>query len=207
MNIAPSTLADQVARARHQWPFIDQIGRAYGLPDGLLLAVGSRETNLTDEDGDGGHGHGVFQLDDRSHMIPNPYPVDQQARDAAEHLASDAARFGNWHAACNSYNSGQPNDAATTGHDYGSDCMARAAWIAANLPLPPEDDMAQADVDAINSHIDTIKTQLDQDLLSTIRGFLTDFWTNQFSPKLDQIKAELNLVRSELEAVKAKTGA
>jgi hypothetical protein len=36
----------------------------------LLFAVGSREANLTNEAGDFGHGHGVWQLDDRFHTLP-----------------------------------------------------------------------------------------------------------------------------------------
>jgi hypothetical protein len=140
----------------------------------------------------------VFQLDDRSHMIPSPYPVADEARDAAEHLASEAARLGSWQEACAAYNSGQPNDAYTTGGDYGADCMSRADWIRTNRPLPPEDDMAQADVDAINAHIDTVKQQLDQDLLSTVKGFFTDFWNGQFGPKLDELDSRLKAIEAKL---------
>jgi peptidoglycan hydrolase-like protein with peptidoglycan-binding domain len=38
-----------------------------GLPRGLLLAVASRETHCRNVAGDGGHGRGVFQIDDRFH--------------------------------------------------------------------------------------------------------------------------------------------
>jgi hypothetical protein len=150
MDISPDDLRTQVLRARATWPFIDGIGAAHGLPTGLLLAVGSRETNLTDEVGDGGHGHGVWQLDDRSHRIPDPYPVMQQAEDAAVHLASGMLQYGSWVSACNAYNSGSPNVASTTGGNYGPECIARAAWIAVNLPLNPsplEDNMPITAVD------------------------------------------------------------
>ncbi|MGI8421586.1 MAG: hypothetical protein ACR2MU_04910, partial [Gaiellaceae bacterium] len=40
---------------------------AHGLPAGFLLAFASRETNCRNIAGDGGHGRGVFQIDDRFH--------------------------------------------------------------------------------------------------------------------------------------------
>ena len=39
----------------------------YDLPPGLMLAVASRETHMKNIRGDGGHGRGVFQIDDRWH--------------------------------------------------------------------------------------------------------------------------------------------
>ena len=39
----------------------------YDLPEGTLLAIASRETNMRNITGDGGHGRGVFQIDDRWH--------------------------------------------------------------------------------------------------------------------------------------------
>jgi hypothetical protein len=66
-------LSAQYQRAKSQWPFIHRTELARGLPRMLLFAVGSRETNLTNEVGDSGHGHGVWQLDDRSHMPPGGF--------------------------------------------------------------------------------------------------------------------------------------
>ena len=65
MEITESALTAQYQRAKLAWPFIHQTELARGLPRMLLFAVGSRETNLTNEVGDFGHGHGVWQLDDR----------------------------------------------------------------------------------------------------------------------------------------------
>lgn len=73
MNITESELSAQYQRAKSKWPFIHQTELASGLPRMLLFAVGSRETNLTNEVGDSGHGHGVWQLDDRSHMPPGGF--------------------------------------------------------------------------------------------------------------------------------------
>lgn len=147
MNIAPADLGTQVRRAMQSWPFMVGIERSFGLPPFFLFAVGSRETNLTDETGDGGHGHGVFQLDDRSHTIPAPYPVSQQATDAAAHLVGSYRSCGSWQGAADEYNDGsRPYDSATTGGDYGSDVIARMTWCQQNIPYPPaqppeEDDM------------------------------------------------------------------
>lgn len=134
MNISPQDLGSQYDRAHQQWPFITDAEVWFQLPNMLLYAIGSRETNLTDEVGDGGHGWGVFQRDNRSHTIPANYLQDvrQQAVDAATLLVSNYHRFGSWQGACAAYNSGQPNDAYTTGHDYGADVMGRMTWLQQN---------------------------------------------------------------------------
>ena len=72
MNISESDLSAQFQRAKSTWPFIHQTELARGLPR-MLFAVGFRETNLTNEVGDPGHGHGVWQLDDRSHTPPGGF--------------------------------------------------------------------------------------------------------------------------------------
>ena len=73
MEITESALTAQYQRASFAWPFIHQAELACGLPRMLLFAAGSRETNLTSEVGDFGHGHGVWQLDDRSHTPPGGF--------------------------------------------------------------------------------------------------------------------------------------
>lgn len=141
MNITPHDLALQFYRARSSWPFFDAVEAAHGLPRCLLYAVGSRETNLTNERGDGGHGWGIFQLDDRSHTIPPGYldDVRRQANDAADHLAGGYARYGDWTKALNAYNSGQTLTERTAHGDYGPDVLARARFLAdLASPLPPD---------------------------------------------------------------------
>ena len=97
----------------------------------LLFAVGSRETNLTNEVGDGGHGHGVWQLDNRSHTPPGGFAqfdnnVPLQCSIAADMLHGLLAmEAGNVERAANRYNSGQPETAHTTGRDYGPDVVQR----------------------------------------------------------------------------------
>lgn len=132
MRTSPEDLAAEYVRAKATWPFITEINDAHGMPRCLLHAVGSRETNLTNEIGDGGHGHGVFQLDDRSHQIPAGFDQDvhAQAEKAAQMLEAAFRQFGDWVKACNYYNSGSPDTGHTTGHDYGPDVMERQAYLA-----------------------------------------------------------------------------
>lgn len=137
MDIRPEDLTGQCYRARVLWPFIDQIEAEHRLPRGLLYAVGSRETALANEIGDGGHGHGVFQLDDRSHQIPPGFDLDvhAQAETAAAMLANLlAVTRGAVIAAANIYNSGRPATAGTAGGDYGPDVVGRLEWIATHFP-------------------------------------------------------------------------
>lgn len=140
MNISPAVLAEEYTKARRQWPFITDINDAHGMPPALLYAVGSRETNLKNEIGDSGHGHGVFQLDDRSHQIPPGFDQDvrAQAQKAADMLADGFRRFGEWVKACNYYNSGQPDAGGTAGGDYGPDVMERQAYLATLIPPIPQ---------------------------------------------------------------------
>lgn len=151
MNISPADLAGERKRAGQAWPFIDTFERQYGLPAGLLYAVGSRETNLTNEVGDGGHGHGVWQLDDRSHTIPAGFDrnVQAQAAKAAAMLAALIKQFaaygppGALRCALAAYNAGagtvQYNvahglgvDHGTAGNDYGADVFERMTWLQTN---------------------------------------------------------------------------
>src|ERR687884_423981 len=123
MRISPRGLTAEYVRANAAWPFVTEVNDAHGLPGCLLYAVGSRETNLRNVVGDGGHGHGVFQLDDRSHQIPPGFDQDvhAQAEKAAQMLEAGFRRFGDWVKSCNYYNSGSPDAGQTTGRDYGPD--------------------------------------------------------------------------------------
>lgn len=136
MEITESELTAQYQRANSRWPFIHQTELAHGLPRMLLFAVGSRETNLTNELGDGGHGHGVWQLDDRSHTAPGGKWVDFDGNVALQ-CATAAAMLhgiltttdGNVEKAAAIYNSGQPSRFPTTHHDYGIDVMERMQFL------------------------------------------------------------------------------
>jgi hypothetical protein len=145
MNISPEQLFSECDTALAEWPFLWSVEEANGLPKGFLLAVGSRETNLKDEIGDGGHGHGVWQLDDRDHVIPSPFPVAEQAQTAAEMLARYLqATGGNVLVAANIYNSGQPFTSGTANQNYGPDVLGRMQAIQVHYsapdPTPPNEE-------------------------------------------------------------------
>jgi hypothetical protein len=161
MGITPETLLAECQRALAAWPFLFDVETAHQLPRGLLLAVGSRETNLNNEVGDGGHGHGVFQLDDRSHHIPAGFDSDvgAQADKAAAMLSANIASFqGDLHCGVSAYNCGAGNvsrgvsrfrnpDHWTAGPDwpnypgnYGGDVLARLAFIQEKFALTPPPD-------------------------------------------------------------------
>ena len=135
MEITESELTAQYQRANSTWPFIHQTELARGLPKMLLFAIGSRETNLTNEVGDFGHGHGVWQLDDRSHTPPGGFPhfdanVPLQCSTAAAMLQGILAiTGGNVEEAAAIYNSGQPGEPGTTHHDYGIDVLERMQFL------------------------------------------------------------------------------
>ena len=135
MEITGPELTAQYQQANSTWPFIHQTEVDHGLPRMLLFAVGSRETNLTNEVGDFGHGHGVWQLDDRSHMPPGGFPhfdadVPMQCDIAAAMLKGILATTGgNVEEAAAIYNSGQPGEAGTTHGDYGIDVVERMQFL------------------------------------------------------------------------------
>lgn len=148
MEITGAELASQYQQASLTWPFIHQAELAQRLPRMLLFAVGSRETNLTNEVGDGGHGHGVWQLDDRSHTPPGgSWPAFdanvtlQCATAAAMVHGLLASTGGNVEEAAAIYNSGQPGEPGTTHGDYGIDVLERMQFLqqfpggSANVPL------------------------------------------------------------------------
>jgi peptidoglycan hydrolase-like protein with peptidoglycan-binding domain len=135
MEITGSELTAQYQQANSTWPFIHQAEVDHGLPRMLLFAVGSRETNLTNEVGDFGHGHGVWQLDDRWHTPPGGFPhfdadVPMQCDVAAAMLKGILATTGgNVEEAAAIYNSGQPGEAGTTHGDYGIDVVERMQFL------------------------------------------------------------------------------
>ncbi len=125
------------------------------LPVGLLLAVASQETDMNDVVGDGGHGRGLFQIDDRSHTdflrengaggVGGKPPVGAAAKYAAALLRgnfdfgvgkgvrkADRTKF-----MLSAYNAGAggalaghgegDSDKRTTGGDYGKSVLARYA--------------------------------------------------------------------------------
>jgi len=64
----PSDIAHQLEYARERgWlPAFYDAAALYRVDPELLMGIASRETNMKNILGDGGHGHGLMQIDDRS---------------------------------------------------------------------------------------------------------------------------------------------
>src|SRR5262249_20770012 len=167
MNITKDQLTGEVAVARKQgwFPVFAQAEKRHKLPAGLLLAIASRETNMKDVVGDGGHGRGLFQIDDRSHSDflakqgaagAGGKPPIAAATDYAAGLLASNLGFGQGNGvpaaqlikfACSAYNAGPGNalagfklgdsDKRTAGGDYGRDVVDRLAAIQASNGAGP----------------------------------------------------------------------
>src|SRR5579863_5792387 len=97
---------------------IENAARRYGLDPSLLAAVAAQETGGPDSNaghnivGDGGHGRGLFQIDDRWHpFASSPEAMDpaSNADYAAGMLHELIGRYGNVRQALSAYNAGSPN--------------------------------------------------------------------------------------------------
>jgi hypothetical protein len=105
-------------------PEIAQAAARHGLDPRLLAAVAAQETGGPDTNagsnivGDGGHGHGVFQIDDRFHAFAKTSAAMDPAQNAdyaAGMLRGLMDRYGgDSHKALSAYNAGQPNAVGTT---------------------------------------------------------------------------------------------
>jgi hypothetical protein len=128
-----------------------QAAQNHGIDGAVALGLGSRETNLVNELGDGDHGIGVCQVDRRFHDIAqqafesgswrtNPGPlIDFAMGLLAGNVAWARRQFPAFDAvkiALSAYNAGQggaargvaegDSDRFTTGGDYGQDTLQRA---------------------------------------------------------------------------------
>ncbi len=104
-------------------PQIEAAARANGLDPRLLAAVAAQETGGPGSDsgrnivGDGGHGHGVFQIDDRWHPFAKTTAAMDPAKNAqyaAHMIASNLKQYGgNVREALSAYNAGDPHATGT----------------------------------------------------------------------------------------------
>jgi hypothetical protein len=102
---------------------IEQAAQRHSLDPTLLAAVAAQETGGPGSNsganivGDGGHGHGVFQIDDRWHAFAaTPAAMDpaQNADYAAGMLSGLLAKYGgNVHDALSAYNAGSAHAVGT----------------------------------------------------------------------------------------------
>ncbi len=155
MNITASELAGQLQDVKRQgWlSFFYSVAIEYGFDTSLLLAIGSRETNLTNIEGDfhNGmyHGYGIMQIDIGTApffcRMWTPLIVKESIAMGAMILSGKRAQLlshsiSDPRAIAASYNAGasavlralaagKDCDAPTTGGDYGADVMERAAVL------------------------------------------------------------------------------
>jgi hypothetical protein len=138
--IGPQTLYDECDAFLRAYPWLWDLEASYHLPRGILLAVGSRETNLSLSWAENPHqpgngGSGVWQQ--TFPPAPAEFPPQAQAETAAIDLQRLLSEYGgNVDEAADAYNSGRPFDAATTGGNYGSDVAARLALVQLHYPPP-----------------------------------------------------------------------
>jgi peptidoglycan hydrolase-like protein with peptidoglycan-binding domain len=160
-------LAAELARARaNAWDRACAAAeRGASLPPGLLLAIASQETDMNDVVGDGGHGRGLFQIDDRSHGVflrkqkaagPGGRPPVPAAAEYAAGLVRFNFDFGvrnrvpeplRLKFALSAYNAGAggalegfragDSDRRTTGGDYGKAVLGRFAIYQSLLGVAP----------------------------------------------------------------------
>lgn len=148
-----SDLAEQLARATKEgWlDFFKEASTQVGMPLGLLLAVSSRETNIRNIKGDGGHGRGLMQIDDHYHgefLQANAEGMDPKSNilygagilasnfDRAKRAIEDPtnrirAVIAGYNApiskTINAIRAGKDPDQLTTKKNYSRDVLARAA--------------------------------------------------------------------------------
>ncbi len=118
-SISAASLAGQGVR------YSDAIwaaARDHGLDPALLAAVAAQETGGPDTNagrnvvGDGGHGHGLFQIDDRYHAFartPGAMDPARNAEYAGGMLSGLIGRYGSVRRALSAYNAGDPNATGT----------------------------------------------------------------------------------------------
>lgn len=119
ISTARSLAGEGVAYA----PEIAGAAERHGLDPRLLAAVAAQETGGPGSNagrnvlGDGGHGHGIFQIDDRFHGFARTPAAMQPAANAdyaASMLSGLIGRFGgDVHKALSAYNAGDPNATGT----------------------------------------------------------------------------------------------
>lgn len=126
MNTVSSTSGLAGELRGHGVAYAGEIAAAatrYGLDGRLLAAVAAQETGGPGSNagrnvvGDGGHGHGVFQIDDRFHAFARTSGAMDPAENAnyaARMLSGLLRRFGgNVHKALSAYNAGSPDAQGT----------------------------------------------------------------------------------------------
>lgn len=123
MNIQPSLTRTLSGEGVNYAPQIVSAAQRHGIDPALLAAVAAQETGGPGSNGgrnilgDGGHGHGLFQIDDRWHdFARTAASMDpaQNADYAANMIAGLLKQYGgDVHKALSAYNAGSPSATGT----------------------------------------------------------------------------------------------
>jgi hypothetical protein len=212
VNIPGPVLEADYRRAKEEFPFIEAVERAHGLPALLLYAVGSRETNLRNIKGDFTmrpgetskrfHGFGVWQRDSAAFGVDESYlkDVHKQAEDAAELLAANFRTFERWNAAVAAYNcgvgnvkkalaNGQSVDHFTAHQDYSADVLARHHHLVVHVG---EKDLSIEDDDTKNyldRQFESIRDRMDR-ALQRVGGTRNSVYNNDNQDFRDLVMSE-----------------
>ena len=124
MNIPPSLTQRLSHEGVHYAPQIVSAARRHGVDPALLAALAAQETGGPGSNGgrnivgDGGHGRGLFQIDDRWHAFARTAAAmdpGQNADYAAGMISGLLKRYGgDVHKALSAYNAGSPQATGTT---------------------------------------------------------------------------------------------
>jgi Transglycosylase SLT domain len=170
--ISGPTAAQLAAQGVNYAPQIAAAAAQNGLDPTLLAAVAAQETGGPGSNGgsnivgDGGHGHGLFQIDDRWHdFASTPAAMDpsQNANYAAGMLSGLLQKYGgNVHEALSAYNAGSPTatgtpttwaDGQTLG--YADSVLRHEAQLGGNTATDPLED-ARAEQSCTTSDINSL---------------------------------------------------
>jgi Transglycosylase SLT domain len=160
MNPLGSLVNRLASEGVHYAPEIAGAAERHGLDPTLLAAVAAQETGGPganggrNEVGDGGHGRGVFQIDDRWHdFAKTPAAMDpaQNADYAAGMLSGLLKRYnGNVREALSAYNAGDPHAKGTSttwgdgeNLDYADSVLRHYQQLGGNAPQLDQLAMAQ----------------------------------------------------------------
>ena len=153
-------------------PEIAQAAQTYRVDPRLLAAVAAQETGGPGSNsgrnivGDGGHGHGVFQIDDRFHSFAKTTAAMQpqaNANYAAAMISGLLHRYGgDVHKALSAYNAGDPAATGTvtrwqdgTRLGYADSVMRHYAALGGTAPI------GAAPVQTFNPLLDQLSAELD----------------------------------------------
>jgi hypothetical protein len=105
-NFGPNPSKQQIGQ------MLDAASKKYGVPPEIAKAVAYQETGWANIPGDGGHGKGIMQIDDRSHAFANTDQawnpaanIDYGVRLLKQNYENSG---GNWHDAIRKYNGSGP---------------------------------------------------------------------------------------------------